>query len=161
MKRLFTLFIAAFAALGLVSCGGLEDPFLDNTFVYIANGSGASSDVVSNAAGSSTLFVTLSTTKTSFDAAVEVPYEVILGNGLKAGLDFMIEDSSRSPLRFTNGNFVVKLKITWLYNPSFDSSKDNTLTIQLHEGNLANMKVGDPKLPSGSNKSKFVFTKQD
>jgi hypothetical protein len=160
MKRFFTLFIAAFAALGLVSCGGLEDPFLDNTYVYIADGSGASSAVVSNAAGSSTLFVTLSTPKTSFDAAVEVPYELIIGNGLKAGMDFMVDESSKSPLKFTNGNFVVKIKIFWLYNPSFDSSKDNTLTIQLHEGNLANMKVGDPKLPSGSNKSKFVFTKQ-
>jgi len=154
MKRIFLLFIAAWAALGLVSCGGFEDPVLDNSFVYIAD----SDDVVYNdKETTTTLFVTLSTPKTSFDATVEVYYELIPGNGLKEGVDFRIKQGSESPLKFTTGNFVVPMKIEWLKNPSFDSSKDNTLKIKLTGSNLAYLQMGNSKL---NYKSTFVFTKK-
>ena len=123
-------------------------------FNYIAD----SDDVVYNdKETTTTLFVTLSTPKTGFDAAVEVYYELIPGNGLKEGVDFQIKQGSESPLKFTTGNFVVPMKIEWLKNPSFDSSKDNTLKIKLTGSNLAYLQMGNSKL---NYKSTFVYTKK-
>lgn len=158
MKKFLPLILLALSSLGFISCGGWEDPVLDNSFVYIADGSGATSAVVSNSSDNgktTTLYVTLSTVKTSFDAPVKVYYEAIPGNGLKEGVDYTIPDKSRSPLVFEDGDLVMPLRITWKTNPSFDASKDNTLTIKLTDSNLAYLQMG-----SGSFKSTFVFTKK-
>ena len=159
MKKILPLILLALASFGFISCGGWEDPVLDNSFVYIADGSGATSAVVSNSSDSgktTPLYVTLSTVKTSFDAPVKVYYEAIPGNGLKENVDYKIADKSGSPLEFTDGDKVMPIRITWLTNPAFDPSKDNTLTIKLTDSNLAYLQMG-----SGSFKSTFVFTKKD
>ena len=158
MKKFLPLILLALASFGFISCGGWEDPVLDNSFVYIADGSGATSAVIVNDTENgktTTLYVTLSTVKTSFDAPVEVYYEAIPGAGLKEHVDYTIADKSRSPIVFKDGDKVMPLRITWQSNPSFNPAKDNTLTIRLTGSNLAYLQMG-----SGSFKSSFVFTKK-
>ena len=37
MKKLFSIIALALACVGMASCGGLEEEFLDNSYVYIAD----------------------------------------------------------------------------------------------------------------------------
>ena len=149
----------AATAFSLASCGGMEEEFLDNSFVYIADGSGNSSadikDEGINPSVNYVLWVTLSTVKTDLDATVEVYYDAI-PSGLKEGVDYTIKTESASPLKFTPGNFVVPLRITWIYN----TGNEGTLTIKLTGSNLSYLNMGYPGMSASSNKSTFVFTKK-
>ena len=157
MKKLLSLFLLTVAVFSLASCGGLEDEFLDNSYVYIADGSGNSSATVidNKQFNPFTLWVTLSTVKTDLDATVEVSYEAI-PDGLVEGVDYTIKEESKSPLKFSPGNYVVPLRIVWTYK----TPNEGTLTIKLKGSNLAYLHMGDPKMSASNNKSTFVFTKQ-
>ena len=159
MKKLFSLFMIVATAFSLASCGGMEEEFLDNSYVYIADGSGQSSADINdkgvNPSVNYVLWVTLSTAKTDLDSTVEVYYEAI-PSGLKEGVDYTIKTESVSPLKFTPGNFVVPLRITWIYN----TGNEGTLTIKLTGSNLAYLQMGYPGMSSSTNKSSFVFTKK-
>ena len=159
MKKLFSFFVIAAAVFSLASCLGPEEEFLDNSYVYIADGSGNSSvDIIDkgiNPTPNYVLWVTLSTAKTDLDATVEVYYDAI-PNGLVEGVDYTIKTESVSPLKFTPGNFVVPLRINWFYN----TGHEGTLTIKLTGSNLSYLNLGYPGMSASSNKSTFVFTKK-
>ena len=159
MKKLFSFFVIAAAVFSLASCMGPEEEFLDNSYVYIADGSGESSAVINdkgvNPSTSITLWVTLSLAKTDLDATVEVYYDAI-PDGLKEGVDYSIKTESVSPLKFTPGNFVVPLRINWRYN----TGNEGTLTIKLRSSNLSYLQMGYPGMSASNNKSTFVFTKK-
>ena len=159
MKKILSLFLFAASALSLASCGGLEDEFLDNSFVYIADGTGQSSAVIKdqgvNPSVSTTLWVTLSMAKKDLDATIEVYYEAI-PDGIIEGVDYTIKTESVSPLKFVPGNEGVPLRITWIHN----TGNEGTLTFKLTGSNLSYLRMGDPKMSASNNKSTFVFTKQ-
>ena len=156
MKKILSIISLAFACIGFVSCGGLEEEFLDNSYVYIADGSGESSTVVKDDKmyNPHTLWVTFSSAKTDLDATVEVYYEAI-PDGLEEGVDYEIKTESKSPLKFTPGNFVVPLRIVWKYQ----SPNQGTLTIKLTGSNLSYLQMGYPKMSASNNKSTYVYTK--
>lgn len=154
MKKLFSLSLVLAAVFCLASCGGLEEEFMDNSYVYIADGSGESSTIVKNDKmyNPHTLWVTLSLAKTDLDATVEVYYEAI-ADGLREGVDYTINTESASPLKFKPGNFVVPLRIKWLY----ESSNEGTLTIKLTGSNLSYLQMGYAKTKASST---YVYTKK-
>ena len=157
MKKLFSLFLIAASLFSLASCVGLEEEFLDNSYVYIADGSGNSGVTVldNKLFNPYTLWVTLSSPKTERDETVYVDY-VAIPDGLVEGIDYTIKEESKSPLKFESGNTGAALRIIWQYK----TPNEGTLTIKLTNSNLGNLHIGDPKLPSSNNKSTFVFTKK-
>lgn len=157
MKKLLSLILIAATAYSLASCGGLEDEFLDNSYVYISDGSGNSSATVidDKKFNPFTLWVTLSSAKSDLDGTVEVYYEAI-ADGLKEGVDYTIKTESKSPLKFVPGNYVVPLRIVWEYK----TPNEGTLTIKLKGSNLAYLQMGYPGMSASTNKSTFVFTKK-
>ena len=165
MKKLLSLILIAAAAFSLASCGGLEEEFLDNSFVYLAVGSKPSGVVISdygaeirdegvNPEVNFVLWVTLSTAKTDLPA-FEVSYDAI-PDGLKEGVDYTIKTESVSPLKFVPGNPGVPIRITWIHN----TGHEGTLTIKLKGSNLSYLQMGYPGLSASTNKSTFVFTKK-
>ena len=156
MKKLLSLILTAAAVFSLASCGGMEEEFLDNSYVYISDGSGNSSATVTDDKiyNPYTLWVTLSTAKTDFDGTVEVYYEAV-PDGLVEGVDYTIKAESKSPLKFTPGNYVVPLRIVWEYK----TPNKGTLTIRLKEGKPYYLQMGYPGMSPATNKSTFVFTK--
>lgn len=154
MKKILSILALAFVCIGLASCGGLEDEFLDNSYVYIADQKGETSTIVKDDKlyNPHTLFVTLSTSKTDLDAPVEVYYEAI-PQGLVEGVDYEIKTETRSPLKFSNGDTVKLLKIVWKYQ----TPNEGTLTIKLTGSNLSYLKMGYPKMNFSST---YVYTKK-
>ena len=61
---------------------------------------------------------------------------MILGDGLKEGVDFKLQASTASPLTFEPGTYDLPVRILWLKNPDFDGSKDNSLRIRLKSSSL-------------------------
>ena len=153
MKKLFSLLVITTAVFSLASCGGLEDEFMDNSYVYIADQYGETSTTVTDNKmyNPHTLFVTLSTSKKDLDAPVEVSYEAI-PDGLVEGIDYEIKPETKSPLRFTNDDTVKLLKIIWKYQ----TPNEGTLTIKLTGSNLSYLKMGYPKMNFSST---YVYTK--
>ena len=166
MKKFFALFLIAAAALSLASCGGLEEEFLDNSFVYLAVGTQEGHGVVIKDDGAEirdegvnpdvnfVLFVTLNPTKRDLPE-FEVYYDAI-PDGLKEGVDYSIKTESKSPLKFVPGNYGVPIRITWIHN----TGNKGTLTIKLKGSNLSYLQMGYPGLSASTNKSTFVFTKK-
>ena len=153
MKKLLSFLAIASAVFCLASCGGLEDEFMDNSYVYIADQSGETSTTVTDNKmyNPHTLFVTLSTSKKDLDAPVEVYYEAI-PDGLVEGVDYEIKPETKSPLKFSNDDTVKLLKIIWKYQ----TPNEGTLTIKLTGSNLSYLKMGYPKMNFSST---YVYTK--
>ena len=153
MKKLLSFLAITSAVFCLASCGGLEDEFMDNSYVYIADQSGETSTTVTDNKmyNPHTLFVTLSTSKKDLDAPVEVYYEAI-PDGLVEGVDYEIKPETKSPLKFSNDDSVKLLKIIWKYQ----TPNEGTLTIKLTGSNLSYLKMGYPKMNFSST---YVYTK--
>lgn len=103
------------------------------------------------------LSVILSASDNYFSDEISINYELVVGNGLKEGVDFKIQPSTKSPLTFEKGTYQRPIRILWYRNPDFDPSKDATLTIKLVSSNVPEMVFGFP----GPDKkdSEFIFTK--
>lgn len=65
-------------------------------------------------------------------ARFAVTWEIIAGEGLKEGVDFEVENSSRT-LTFMPGVFSQPIRIHWLPH-ELDGAKDNSLVIRLKSG---------------------------
>ena len=63
-----------------------------------------------------------------------ITYELIVGDGLKEGKDYILLNKS-DQLTFYPGVYDASIKIKWLANPDIDSAKNNTLTIRLVSAN--------------------------
>jgi hypothetical protein len=85
---------------------------------------------------------------------VQVQYEIIVGNGLLEGRDYVLKTTGNT-LSFAPGLFEKTIRIAWLESP-LDPQKNNTLIIRL-TGNSKNFGVG---LPGPDKKQKqLVITK--
>lgn len=153
MKKLLYIFMIAATAFSMASCGGMEEEFLDNSYVYISDQYGGTSTTVTDNKmyNPHTLFVTLSSTKKDLDATVEVYYEAI-PDGLVEGVDYEIKTETSSPIKFSNGDNVKLLKIVWKYQ----TPNEGTLTIKLTGSNLSYLQMGYPKMNFSST---YVYTK--
>ncbi len=151
------------AALLCCGCEWHEDVLFDTPFASVFDNAGGSSSTIDSRFGKgvesilSELKVSISVSEDHFSEPISIEYEVIVGDGLKEGVDFRIQPSTASPLMFSPGTYTLPVRILWLKTDTPDSSKDNTLTIRLSGSSLEGMVLGYPG-PARKGLS-FVFTK--
>ena len=151
------------AAVILSGCEWHEEVYFDTPFASIFDTSGGSSTTIDSNFGKgvdsilSELKLTISVSSARFTGPIAVDYELIVGDGLTEGVDYRIQQSTASPLKFSVGTYTMPIRILWLKAPSPDTSKDNTLTIRLTGSSLDGMLMGYPG-PSAKGSS-FTFTR--
>lgn len=137
MKKLLIILLGVLA---LASCDKDEAVTFTEPFVRVATEGGASSVVVlSNVKNVNTYYVYLSSRPLTTNLTVS--YEVIVGGGLQAGVDFELVNPA-SEITFLPGIYEMPVRVRWLEH-TVDPSKDNTLTIRL-TGNSMNFTMGYP-----------------
>lgn len=124
----------------LVACSIEENEAFDTPFIHIMSESGASKVVVKSDVNNINTFSVFLSSK-PFSENLEVNYQIIIGEGLKAGRDFELVTKGSS-LTFLPGIYDMPIRIRWLPN-HLDESKDNTITIRL-TGNNQNLTIGLP-----------------
>lgn len=121
------LFLMGFMMMLSVSCNKeLETPY-DYPFFYIQQNNVSEITVLATRNESVDYQVYFST-KTQFEP-ITLTYEIIAGDGLKAGVDYEIVNTSSS-LLFKPGFVAMPITIRWISNP-IQEGKDNTLMIRL------------------------------
>lgn len=154
MMKLKNIIIGVIGALSCLfsSCGLDENPEYDLKFVHIMVNESSSVNVSAKANTIGTYNVYLSAPASN--ESVTVTYEVIVGNGLKEGVDYELQDKNNT-LTFLPGIYDMPIRIRWMANP-VDPSKDNTIKIRL----ISNDKGYTIGLPGPSkNQSELTITK--
>ena len=130
-----------------------HDPY-DLKFIHIMDKNASSITVSSKANTISTYNVYLSAPASEITENVNVQYEIIVGNGLKEGVDYKLLTADRT-LTFLPGIYDMPIRIQWISHP-VDPTKDNTLKIVL----VSNDKGYSIGLPGPDhNQSEFTITK--
>ena len=159
MKRVIKIAMIVLAATALWSCYEEPQP-LDKPFVYIMDEMGGGNMEISAKGNNilSDLRVYLSCKK--FTEPIVVHYDVIIGDGLKEGVDFVIQSTTKSPLTFKPGTYDLPVRVQWKKSENFDPTKDNTITFAITnvESELGEFHIG--YLGPDKFYSKYVFTKK-
>ena len=157
MRKTFPILLAA-AAL-LCGCEVHEDTFFDIPYTYFVDSNGQSSMIVDNSLDNllTELYLNIDLSEQYFTGPVTITYDTIVGDGLKEGVDFKIQESTKSPLTFNQGVYSLPVRIIWLTH-ALDPSKDNSLTFSITESSCQEMQIGLPG-PDSINKT-YVFTKK-
>lgn len=151
--RLKKYIICALGALLLFnSCGLDENPAYDLKFIHIMVDESSSVRVSQKANMIATYSVYLSAPASN--ETVTVTYEIIVGDGLKEGVDYQLMNENNT-LTFLPGIYDMPIRIQWIANP-VDPSKDNTIKIRL----ISNDKGYTIGLPGpAKNQSELTITK--
>ena len=163
MKHILKIAMIVLAATALWGCYQEPQP-LDNPFVYITTASAEgypntqTRDEISAQSNNLTyeLYVWLSTKAFVEDIVVE--YEVVVGDGLKEGVDFVVQKSAASPMTFKPGTYKLPLRISWRKTENLDPTKDNTVTFRLTRCSRSDFTLG--LLGPDALCREFVFTKK-
>lgn len=135
------------------SCGLSEDILLDQPFFHIMENNTSTSIVNESATLTATYNVYFSAKRQT--ESVDLVYEIIVGDGLKEGVDFELVNKSSRTITFLPGIYDMPIRIKWKPRP-IDPTKDNTLKIRL-VSNSKGYNLGLPG-PSG-NQREFIITK--
>lgn len=137
----------------LTSCGLDENPVYDLKFIHIMVNESSSAKVSQKANMIATYNVYLSAPASN--ETVKVTYEIIVGNGLKEGVDFKLINNDNT-LTFLPGIYDMPIRIQWFANP-VDPSKDNSIKIKL----ISNDKGYSIGLPGpAKNQSELIIVKE-
>ena len=134
------------------SCGLDENPAYDLKFIHIMviESSAVNVSQRANTIGSYNVYLSAPAS----NETVAVTYEIIVGDGLKEGVDYKLM-SNDNTLTFLPGIYDMPIRIQWMANP-VDSSKDNTIKIKL----ISNDKGYTIGLPGpAKNQSELTITK--
>ncbi|WP_294079075.1 hypothetical protein [Proteiniphilum sp. UBA5384] len=134
------------------SCGLDENPVYDLKFIHIMVNESSAVNVSqrANTIGSYNVYLSAPAS----NETVAVTYEIIVGDGLKEGVDYKLM-SNDNTLTFLPGIYDMPIRIQWMANP-VDSSKDNTIKIKL----ISNDKGYTIGLPGpAKNQSELTITK--
>ena len=133
------------AATTMWGCYTEPQPF-DMPFVYICDENGGSSSSVNYQGNNILTEMRVHLSCKRFTEPIVVCYDVTVGDGLKEGVDFVIQSTTKSPLTFQPGTYDLPVRISWRKSENFDPAKDNTLTITLKsvESNLGEFCIGLP-----------------
>jgi len=137
----------------MTSCNKEVSTPYDNPFFYIHVNQ--ASEINVQAARSETVpYTVYFSTKLQYEP-IDLTYEVIVGDGLKEGIDFELLNKENK-LKFKPGYFEMPIEIRWIKNP-IDETKDNSLTIKLLN-NSKNLTVGLPGPDKKQSSLKIVKT---
>lgn len=137
MKKIILPILAII--MSLLSCNKDEIDVFDEPFVHINFNNISTSSINSNRKDIVSYYIYLSSKPLDKDMLLD--YSIIIGDGLKEGVDFKIL-TTEYPLIFPTGIYRRPIQIQWL-DHALDPSKDNTLTIKLNSNNLG-ISVGFP-----------------
>ena len=158
MKQILKIAMIMLAATTLWGCYEEPQP-LDKPFVYIMDEAGGGKMDISAKANNflSEMYVYLSSKKVDVDTVVE--YEVIVGDGLKEGVDFVIQSTTKSPITFKPGTYgPMPIRVSWKKTENLDPTKDNTVTFRLTNCSRSDVYIG--YLGPDRLHSEYVFTKK-
>ncbi|MCF0176262.1 MAG: hypothetical protein HUJ94_05435 [Bacteroidales bacterium] len=131
MKKNLTMIAALFsAALSSASCDHFMD-VLDQPFVMVTDEEGLSQMNILATAKDLQTTVTISTSSRLMDSDVTISYKVIVGDGLRQGVDFTLKGALEGDLVFVPGVYRKNLYFNWYSNPSLDTSKDCSVTVEI------------------------------
>lgn len=152
------------AFLGLTACNYSQiNVSYDVPFVFIQDGGGSANLTVDAEANNytTTLYVGLSCRK--MDHNVTVDYKITVGDGLTEGVDFRLKDGLEGKITFNSGVYRQPIHIIW-YNHGgpMDTSKDNTLRVDLVNCSESDFTIGYPNIDGNPVKiySSFTFTRK-
>ena len=152
MKQILYIFtLLAFA----LSCRVHNMPLYDTPFVYLMTENGSNKATVgSDVDNVNVYYMVLSSASLSQNLVVD--YKVLVGEGLKEGVDFSMETKGNS-ITFLPGIHKMPLRIKWMPN-TLDENKDNTLRLTLTGANMS-VHLGLPG-PDALNKELIITKKQ-
>ena len=154
MKRIIATILCLAGILAFTSCQDKLDIVFTDYYTYIDDGNGGSSLTMEKDDETVvTMFIHI--VAPVQDDMVTVSYEVTPGNGLVEGVDYKLVSASKT-IAFQPGIYKMPVRVQLLKSSSFDSSKDNTLTITVVD-NSAGFNLGKPG-PDAKLKS-FVIKK--
>ena len=104
------------------------------------------------------LTISICVSNTYNSEPIIVSYELIPGDGLKEGVDYKVQPSTKSPVTFKPGTYDMPVRLIWMKNAAYDPEKDNTLTVRLTESSISQMVLGSPGEANG--RREFIFIKQ-
>ena len=136
----------------LTSCNKEEITVFDEPFVHINFNDISIANINSNRKDIVSYYIYLSSKPLDKDMLLD--YSIIIGDGLKEGVDFKIL-TTEYPLVFPIGIYRRPIQIQWLDN-NLDATKDNTLKIKLESNNL-NINIGFPG--PDANQSELILQK--
>ncbi|WP_165733686.1 hypothetical protein [Polaribacter sp. 20A6] len=136
----------------LTSCNKEEITVFDEPFVHINFNNISITNINSNRKDIVSYYIYLSSKPLDKDMLLD--YSIIIGDGLKEGVDFKIL-TTEYPLVFPIGIYRRPIQIQWLDN-NLDATKDNTLKIKLESNNL-NINIGFPG--PDANQSELILQK--
>lgn len=129
MKR-YILILALAVTAFLPSCRDHEDIVFDDYYVCIKDETGVSSGIVSQTSNNFVTTYYVYMTAPKLDRDVIVTYELEVGDGLSEGVDFRVQETTRSPLVFTPGTTRLPIRFVWLKH-ELDPARNNSVTIRL------------------------------
>lgn len=132
------MLVLMFLSTAMLSCKDEFVPY-DNPFFHIHVGNRSTVEVLTDRNDQVDYKVYFST-KLQFEP-VELKYEVIIGDGLQSGRDFVLITQGNT-LNFANGIFERPITIKWIAAP-VDPTKNNTIIIRLLS-NSKNYTIGLP-----------------
>lgn len=154
MKNIVNAIIFSICTLLMTSCNKEVATPYDNPFFYIHLNQ-ASEINVQEDRNQTIAYPVYFSTKLQYEP-IDVYYEIIVGDGLKEGVDFELINKENK-LTFKPGYFEMPIEIKWIKN-TVDPTKDNSLTIQLLS-NTKNLTVGLPGPDKNQSSLKIVKVK--
>lgn len=128
-RNLLIIISLSILSVVFLSCNLEEYEPYDLKFIHIMDKNASSTNVSSKANTISTYNVYLSAPASEMKETVNVQYEIIVGNGLKEGVDYKLLTEGKT-LTFLPGIYDMPIRIQWISHP-IDPTKDNTLKIVL------------------------------
>lgn len=143
MKRLASLLSYGLCAcLSAVSCSDRTDITFKDFFVCIKDESGGATSVVNSQSDQFVATYYISLVSTERDTPLTVDYDITVGNGLREGVDFVLQSESRS-VTFQPGVYSRPVRINFLRR-TVDPTRDNTLTLTLTGTSDPSLLLGYP-----------------
>lgn len=152
MKKIIWLLLSVVL---LAACDKDDAVTFTEPFLRVSTQNGASRVVVrTNVKNVNTYYIYLSSAPLASN--LEVNYEVLVGDGLQAGVDFELVTTANQ-ITFLPGIYEMPVRVRWLEH-TVDPTKDNTLTIRL-VSNSMNLTMGYPG--PDANQRELVITKEN
>ena len=142
MKKSILFFAVIPLAFLLTSCKDHLEVVFDDYYVCVKSEDGAASSTVSSAADQLVMTYYFNLVSVERDEDLTVNFDVVAGDGLKEGVDFVLPTDSRS-VTFSKGIYKRPFRINFLKH-TLDPSKDNTITIKITSTSDPSITIGYP-----------------
>lgn len=157
MKKLRYIILCLAALTALSSCSKNDPVIFDDAFIYVADRNGNAESTIDwdsqNYLGVYNVY--LVSPKPKQDITVE--YDLVVGDGLAEDVDYKLISSTKSPLYFARGIYMVPIRIEWLKH-ELDPAKNNSLRIVLRACSDPSVTIG--KLGPNRLGNSYTITKQ-